>query len=317
MVRSASSGLKVAARLSPPELDQDQIERRILAAHAGDGGQVDGGVLADGGVRAAAGLHAHDALLGQRAGAHEDQRVLLGVDVVGDGADVVAVAEGLAQGLHQRRLAGADGPADADAQRAVGGFAHGASASRSEQPRILRLVPHGGDVGRDGGAADVVEAGRPAPPRPRAGSAARGGPARAAHRSVPAGSGARRPRPGWRRRPAQTPAPSRPAAGRARRPQRRRPPDRRPRARRPRAPPTPAAARPPAWRPGTPCPAPSSPGAARRRGRAPPPARPPARARPRRRRQAHARPRPGGSHRCVRPRARARPRSRRRASRRL
>ena len=76
-------------------------------------------------MRAAAGLHPHDALDGQRAGARQNQRVLLGVDVVGDGADFVAVAEGFAQRLHQRGLARADGAADADAQGAVGGFAHG------------------------------------------------------------------------------------------------------------------------------------------------------------------------------------------------
>ena len=46
----------------------------------------------------------------------EQTRILLGVDVVGDGADVVARAEGLAERFHQRRLAGADRPADADAK---------------------------------------------------------------------------------------------------------------------------------------------------------------------------------------------------------
>ncbi len=117
-LRAEGGGQVVAAGF-----DEDQVEFGKFPLHLGDRREIDGGILADGGVRAAAGLHAHDARLGQRAGAHQDQRVLLGVDVVGDGADVVAVAEGLAQRLHQRRLAGADRAADADAQGAVGGFA--------------------------------------------------------------------------------------------------------------------------------------------------------------------------------------------------
>ena len=67
-------------------------------------------------MRAAAGLHAHDALHRQGAGNRQEARILLGVDVVGDGADVVARAKGLAERFHQRRLAGADRPADADAK---------------------------------------------------------------------------------------------------------------------------------------------------------------------------------------------------------
>src|SRR6185503_16291852 len=84
-----------------------------------DGLQVDGGVLADGGVRAAAGLDADDALGGERLVAHEEARVFLGVDVVGDGGDVVPVAQGLAQGERERGLPRAYGTADADAKGAV------------------------------------------------------------------------------------------------------------------------------------------------------------------------------------------------------
>ena len=50
--------------------------------------EVDRGVLADGGVRAAAGLDAHDALGRERAASHQELRVLLGVDVVGDDGDL-------------------------------------------------------------------------------------------------------------------------------------------------------------------------------------------------------------------------------------
>ena len=108
--------------------DQHQIEIGKLGAHLGDGGEIDRGVLADRGVRAAAGLDAGDALGRQRAGAHQIFGVPLGVDVVGDGGDLVAVAQPLAQRVHQRGLAGADRAADADAQGAVGIF-HGRSRS--------------------------------------------------------------------------------------------------------------------------------------------------------------------------------------------
>ena len=68
-------------------------------------------------MRAAAGLHADDALGSERVVADEELRVLLRVDVVGDHRDLVAIAQRLAQGERQRGLAGADGAADADAQR--------------------------------------------------------------------------------------------------------------------------------------------------------------------------------------------------------
>src|SRR5262245_51813828 len=77
-------------------------------------------VLADRGVRAAAGLDPRDTLGGKRAGAHEIFGVPLGVDVVGDGGDLVAGAQRLAQRVHQRGLARADRAADADAEGAVG-----------------------------------------------------------------------------------------------------------------------------------------------------------------------------------------------------
>ena len=53
----------------------------------------------------------------QRLVAHEELRVLFGVDVVGHDGELVAVAQRAAQRERQRRLAGADGAADADAQR--------------------------------------------------------------------------------------------------------------------------------------------------------------------------------------------------------
>ena len=92
-----------------------------MCAEFGDGGEVDRGVLADRGVRAAAGLDAEDAFGRERAGAGQELGVLLGVDVVGDRGDVVVVAEALAERIHQRGLAGADGAADADAEGTVWG----------------------------------------------------------------------------------------------------------------------------------------------------------------------------------------------------
>ena len=96
--------------------DQHQIERREFLPHVGDGREIGRGVLADRGVRAAAGFDAGDALGHERAGAHQIFGVPFGVDVVGDGGDLVAVAQPLAQRVHQRGLARADRAADADAQ---------------------------------------------------------------------------------------------------------------------------------------------------------------------------------------------------------
>ena len=111
-LRAERGGQVVAAAL-----DDDEVQLGELARQAVDRVQVDRRVLADRGVRAAARLDADDALLGQRPAAHQELRVLLGVDVVGHDGDVVAVAQALAQRVDQRGLARADGAGDADAQR--------------------------------------------------------------------------------------------------------------------------------------------------------------------------------------------------------
>ena len=116
---SARSGEKVAARLSPPDSMKITSRSGMALRHLVDGGEIDRGILADRRVRAAAGLHAHDAVFGQRLQPVEDQRILLGVDVVGDGGDGIVSAHRLAELFGQRRLAGADRAADADAQGAV------------------------------------------------------------------------------------------------------------------------------------------------------------------------------------------------------
>src|SRR6266568_3011979 len=79
--------------------------------------QVDRRILADRGVRAAAGFHADDALGRQRFVRYQELCVFLGIDVVGDDRQFVALAQRATKRERQRRLAGADGSADADAER--------------------------------------------------------------------------------------------------------------------------------------------------------------------------------------------------------
>src|SRR5690606_31754666 len=67
-----------------------------LAQHAVDGFEVDGAVFADGGVGAAAGFYTQDALGGQGAADGQQALVFLGVDVVGDGDEVVVISHGFA-----------------------------------------------------------------------------------------------------------------------------------------------------------------------------------------------------------------------------
>src|ERR1700712_1904439 len=75
-------------------------------------------------MRTTAGFDAHDTFDRQGAGSSQELSVFLGIDIVGDRCDVVPVTEVLAQCVHKRGLAGADGAADTHAQRAVGGHGH-------------------------------------------------------------------------------------------------------------------------------------------------------------------------------------------------
>src|SRR5258708_2848295 len=59
---------------------------------------------------------------GARAG--QELSILLGVDAIGHHGDVIAFAHLLAEAIDQRRLTGADRPADADAKRSVGRGVH-------------------------------------------------------------------------------------------------------------------------------------------------------------------------------------------------
>src|SRR5262245_26349486 len=129
---------KCRGQVVAPGFDQNEIERRKFLLHLRDRGEIDRSVLADRGVRAAAGLDASDPLGRKRPGPHEIFGIPLCVNVIGDRCDLVAVAQPLAQRVHQRGLARADRAADPDAQRTVG-TGH---ASTPEQPRALRLVAH-------------------------------------------------------------------------------------------------------------------------------------------------------------------------------
>ncbi len=68
-------------------------------------------------MRAAARLDADDALGRERLVAHQELRVLLGIDVVGHHRDVQPLAQRLAERERERRLAGTYGAANADTQR--------------------------------------------------------------------------------------------------------------------------------------------------------------------------------------------------------
>ena len=93
----------------------------IAAPEVGDRGEIDRGILADRGVRASAGLDAEDALRRQRAGADQELGVLAGVDVVGDGRDVVAPRESCLQSASiSAVLPEPTGPPMPSAQRPVG-----------------------------------------------------------------------------------------------------------------------------------------------------------------------------------------------------
>ena len=65
-------------------------------------------------MRAAAGLDAHDPLHRKRFAAGQEFGVLVRVNVVGDHREIDLRPEGAAQRLDQSRLAGANGPGNAE-----------------------------------------------------------------------------------------------------------------------------------------------------------------------------------------------------------
>ncbi len=83
-------------------------------------------------MRAGAGLHRQDPLRRDQAAAAQALGVLAGDEIVGHHGEAEAAAlQGRDQVFDQRRLAGADRPADADARRRrkPGGFSDGAHRS--------------------------------------------------------------------------------------------------------------------------------------------------------------------------------------------
>ena len=116
---SASAGLKIAVRLSPPLSTSTRSSGPLGALELGDRLEVGRDVVADRRVRAAAGLDGEDPVGRQHAGAAQEERVLGRVDVVRHDADRELVAERPAERRDERALAGADRAADPDPQRAL------------------------------------------------------------------------------------------------------------------------------------------------------------------------------------------------------
>lgn len=112
----AELGAEGGGQVVAAALNKHDVGIGVLDQHAVNGFQVDGAVFTDGGVRAAARLHTHDALGGQGTADGQDALVFLGVDVVGDGHQVVFFAHGFAQHFQQRGFARPHRAADADAQ---------------------------------------------------------------------------------------------------------------------------------------------------------------------------------------------------------
>ena len=118
-MKSASSRLYCAARLSPPDSDEEQLGSHLLHQRL-ERQEVVAHVLADRGVRAAARLDGADVTRRQGLVADQELGVLAREDVVRDHAQAVPVAQTAAEREQQRRLAAADRPADADRERPLG-----------------------------------------------------------------------------------------------------------------------------------------------------------------------------------------------------
>ena len=103
-------------------LDEHELERPLVALELLDGLEVDRDVVADRGVRAAAGLHGDDPLGLEHAGRAQELGVLGRVDVVRHDAEAHVARQLAAERRDQAALARADGPADADPQRALSAF---------------------------------------------------------------------------------------------------------------------------------------------------------------------------------------------------
>ena len=181
---------KVAVRLSPPDSTRIRSSRSLRGDEVVDGVEVGGDVVADRGVRTSAGLHRGDPLVGQHGVTAQEVGVLGGVDVVGQHGQRQPVAQLPAQRGDERRLAGADRTADADAQRLprlrrrLGRSAWSCGWPSSEMWwHAVAWLALSGDEQRSLALACAAErarraadrTGRPAPCRPRRPSASHSG----------------------------------------------------------------------------------------------------------------------------------------------
>ena len=112
-------------------LDENDVERGEVVLEVLDGQQIGGDVVADGRVWAGAGLDRADPLRVEHARRAQEPRVLVGVDVVGDDAELQLGGQLPADRRDQRALAGADGPGDTEAKRLVSGQGLGGCQARN------------------------------------------------------------------------------------------------------------------------------------------------------------------------------------------
>jgi hypothetical protein len=130
-------------------LDEDQVDGVEVGLEVLDGQEVRRDVVADRGVRAGAGLDAADPFRCKHSRAAEHPRVLVGVDVVGDNREREVRSELAAEQGDQRRLAGPDRTADAEAERSSGSrvgprIRHGTTSDRpwrGPRPRLRSAAP--------------------------------------------------------------------------------------------------------------------------------------------------------------------------------
>src|SRR5262249_5443351 len=105
-------GAEARRQVVAAALDEQQLHARKPRRQQIERLEIGRRVLADRRVRAPARLDADDAIRRQRLAANEELHVFLREDVVGHHGNLVPVAHVLAQTVEQRRLAGANGPAD-------------------------------------------------------------------------------------------------------------------------------------------------------------------------------------------------------------
>jgi len=128
-----------------------------LAVEFFEGEEVGGDVFADGGVGATAGLDGADAVGVEGFVAHEEFAVFFGEDVVGDGSDLVAIAELTTEGKHEGGFAAANGTADADGKGASGKVAGEGLFTAGEVAGAVPVFVGVGVVGMGMGVRHMIQ----------------------------------------------------------------------------------------------------------------------------------------------------------------